>query len=145
MAAPTPVLCDRGDGGYGRGCHVRAVRHGHIVADLAVGVLLRAVSRNVARFAALVARLASSVEGSSVGRSAVTRDVAELATGVTLHSLGLAVSCEMVRATAFVARRRSRASGEAATAVPSRESATTDRTTSAHRDPLRVRASTLRG
>jgi hypothetical protein len=41
-------------------------------------------------FAALIARLASSVKRSPVGSSAVARDVAQLAACITFHSLSLA-------------------------------------------------------
>lgn len=52
---------------------------------------------------ALVADLAGLAERTTVGSSAVPRDVAELATGIALHGLSLAVTGEVVRATAFVA------------------------------------------
>lgn len=54
---------------------------------------------------ALVAGLASGAEWSSVWRSAVTADVAELAAGEALQSLSLAVSREMIALTALVAGR----------------------------------------
>lgn len=51
----------------------------------------------------LVTDLASGAEGAAVGGSAVTGDVAELAAGVALHGLSLAVASEVVGATALVA------------------------------------------
>lgn len=50
------------------------------------------------RVAASVASLASGAEGAAVGRGAVTADVAELAAGVTLHGLGLAITRVVVGA-----------------------------------------------
>lgn len=64
---------------------------------------------------AAVASLAGSVEGAAVGGSAVARDVAELAAGVALHGLSLAVAGKVVGATALVAGSRARAAGEATT------------------------------
>lgn len=69
-------------------------------AGLGVG---RAVAGNVAGLGALVADLAGGAERAAVGSSAVTRDVAELAAGVALHGLGLAVTGEVVGTTALVA------------------------------------------
>lgn len=63
----------------------------------------RAVARDVASLGALVANLAGGAERAAVGRGAVTRDVAELAAGVALHGLSLAVAGEVVGATALVA------------------------------------------
>lgn len=64
---------------------------------------LGAVPADVAGLAAPVAGLAGRVGGAAIGRRAVTADVAELAAGVALHSLGLAVTGEVVGATALVA------------------------------------------
>jgi hypothetical protein len=57
----------------------------------------------VASLGALVADLTGGAEGATVGRGAVTRDVAELAAGVALHGLSLAVTGEVVGTTALVA------------------------------------------
>ena len=57
----------------------------------------------MAGLGALVADLTGGAEGTTVGRGAVTRDVAELAAGVALHGLSLAVTCEVVGTTALVA------------------------------------------
>jgi hypothetical protein len=57
----------------------------------------------VASLGALVADLAGRAEGATVGRGAVTRDVAKLAAGVALHGLSLAVTGEVVGTTALVA------------------------------------------
>jgi hypothetical protein len=78
-------------------------------SSVAVGVLLRAVARDVASLAALVASLARRVEGSAVRSGAVARDVAQLAAGVALHGLGLAVARKVVRTTALVAGGRTTA------------------------------------
>lgn len=55
------------------------------------------------RVAAAVAGLASGRKRTAVGSSAVTGDVTELAAGVALHGLGLAVAGVVVGATALVA------------------------------------------
>lgn len=96
----------------------------------------------MASLAALVAGLASRVERAAVGGGAVARDVAELATGVALHGLGLAVAGEVVGAAALVAGRRARAAGEATTAVAASIAATANRTATAHADGGRVGAGT---
>lgn len=57
----------------------------------------------MASLGALVADLSGGAEGATVGRGAVTRDVAELTAGVALHSLSLAVTGEVVGTTALVA------------------------------------------
>lgn len=57
----------------------------------------------MASLGALVADLTGRAEGTTVGSGAVTRDVAELAAGVALHSLSLAVASEVVGTTALVA------------------------------------------
>lgn len=61
------------------------------------------VARDVAGLGTLVADLAGGAEGTAVGGSAVTGDVAELAAGVALHGLSLAVASEVVGTTALVA------------------------------------------
>lgn len=58
----------------------------------------------MASLAAAVASLAArSVDGTSVWRGAVTRDMAKLAASVALHSLSLAVACKVVWSSALVA------------------------------------------
>jgi hypothetical protein len=57
----------------------------------------------VAGLGALVADLAGGAEGPTVGGSAVPGDVAQLAAGVALHGLGLAVTGEVVGTTTLVA------------------------------------------
>ena len=87
-------------------------------AGVVVGlVLLRAVARDVAGLAALVAGLAGGVERAAVGGGAVTRDVTQLAAGVALHGLSLAVTGEVVGAAALVASGGARATGDEATAA----------------------------
>jgi hypothetical protein len=61
------------------------------------------VARDVAGLGTLVADLAGGAEGAAVGGSAVTGDVPELAAGVALHGLSLAVASEVVGTTALVA------------------------------------------
>lgn len=77
---------------------------GDLGTDLAIRVvLLGAIARDVAGLAALVAGLAGGVERAAVGGGAVTRDVTQLAASIALHGLGLAVTGEVVGATALVA------------------------------------------
>lgn len=108
--------------------------------SLGVGVLLGAISRDVAGLATLVAGLASSVQRAAVGSSAVARNVAELAACVALHRLCLTVTSEVVRATALVAGGRSSAARKATALGESASEATAgNRSASAH-----VRASGIR-
>lgn len=81
---------------------------------------------------ALVAGLASGVERATVGSSAVSGDVTELAAGVALHSLSLAVTSKVVGTTALVASGRARTTGKAASAVATGEATTAHRSTAAH-------------
>jgi hypothetical protein len=97
------------------------------------GALLGAIARDVSSLAALVACLAGSVEGTAVGSGAVSGDVTELAAGVALHSLSLAITGKVVGATALVASGRARATGETTSAVATGEAAATHRSTTAHR------------
>lgn len=84
----------------------------------------------MASLTALVASLASSAEGASIGSRAVPGDVTKLAASVTLHGLGLAVPGEVVRSTALVASCRtgntakSTASTEAESTSANRSSTT---------------------
>lgn len=92
--------------------------------------------------ATLVAGLASSVQRSAVGGSAVPRDVSELAAGVALHGLSLAIPRKVVGATALVAGGSARPSEAAAAAKAASVATTSDGGTSpAHVDAGRVRAS----
>lgn len=63
----------------------------------------RAVAGDVASLGTLVADLTGGAEGTTVRSGAVTRDVAELAAGVALHGLSLAITGEVVGTTALVA------------------------------------------
>lgn len=73
---------------------------------------LGAVPADVASLTASVAGLACSVERTTVRGRAVTGDVTKLAASVALHGLSLAVTSEVVGATALVAAG-STATGEA--------------------------------
>ena len=66
----------------------------------------------------------------------------QLAACIALHSLSLAITGEVVGATALVACSRARATGKAATAETTTETATAHRSTAAHGTD-RVGASTL--
>lgn len=106
---------DRRDRSHRRSRDGLAVVHVDVRLQLAVGGgILAAVTRDVAGLAARVARLAGGVERPAVGGGAVARDMAELAAGIALHRLRLAVASEVVWATALVAGGRARAAGEAA-------------------------------
>lgn len=117
---------DLSHGGNRSNRRSRDVAHVNLGRDLARGVLLRAVPRDVTGLAALVASLASSVKRATVGSSAVPGDVAKLAAGVALHGLSLAVTGKVVGATALVASSGTRATSETTTAV------TTGEATAAH-------------
>ena len=112
-----------------------------IVLNFSVGVLLRAVSGDVTGLAALVAGLAGSVQGATIGGGAVARDVAELAAGIALHGLSLAVAGKVVGTTALVAGSRARAT-EAATPEATGVAAAAHGGSTAHR-ANRVGASAL--
>lgn len=83
--------------------------------EVTVGSLLWAVSRDVASLTALVAGLASSVERTTIWRSAVTRNVSELATSITLHSLSLTISSKVVWSTALIASSGARSTSKTTT------------------------------
>lgn len=97
----------------------------------------------MASLAALVAGLASSVQGAAVGSSAIPGDVAELAASIALHGLSLAIASEVVGATALVASSGTRAVGEASTTIAADEATTAHRSTTAHTRVAGVGASTL--
>lgn len=65
-------LCDGSDRGDNRSGNAGGILHGDVVDNLAIGGLLGAVARNMASLTALIAGLASSVQGAAVGGSAVT-------------------------------------------------------------------------
>lgn len=112
--------CRLSNGGNGRNSGLRDARGSrqvNVVGDFAVGVLLGAIAGDVTGLTALVAGLASSVEGATVGSGAVTRDVAKLAASIALHGLSLAVSRKVVGTTALVAGSRTGATGEGTAAV----------------------------
>jgi len=88
------------------------------------GSLLDAVPRDVSGLPALVASLASSVERAAVGRRAVTADMPQLAAGIALHGLRLAVAGKVVRAAALVAGGLTSVADKAAAAMA--EAATAD-------------------
>jgi hypothetical protein len=103
-------------------------------------VLLRAVTRDVSSLTALVASLASSVERTAVRSSAVPRDVTELAAGIALHGLSLAITSKVVGTTTLVASGRARTTSETTTAVATGEATTTHGSTTAHSRTNRVGA-----
>lgn len=106
-------------------------------------VLLRAVTRDVSSLTALVASLASSVERTAVRSSAVPRDVTELAAGIALHGLSLAITSKVVGTTTLVASGRARTTSETTTAVATGEATTTHGSTTAHSRTNRVGAGAL--
>lgn len=90
-------------------------RSGRSAVDLGA---LRAALGDVTDFTASVASLSTLVvDWTTVGSSAVARDVTELAAGVAFHGLSLAVAGEVVGTTALVACSSTRHAG-VATAVP---------------------------
>ena len=64
---------------------------------------LGAVARDMTGLTAAVASLSSRVERATVRGRAVAGDVTQLAAGVALHGLGLAIARKVVRSTALVA------------------------------------------
>ncbi|KAH7030710.1 uncharacterized protein B0I36DRAFT_113135 [Microdochium trichocladiopsis] len=116
---------------------------GNLGADgrsLTGGSLLGAVAGDVTSLAALVAGLASSVQRTAVGSSAVAGDVAELAASIALHGLSLAVARKVVGTTALVAGGGTRAAAETATAAVATEGTAGSGTAAAHVDSGRVLA-----
>lgn len=110
--------------------------------NLPVGLLARAVPRDVAGLAALVASLACGAERTSVGSRAVPGDVTKLATSITLHGLCLTVASKVVRTSALVACGRAGTSTIPAPAVTT-ETTPADRASTTHTNARGVRASTL--
>lgn len=135
-------LSDRRDRGHGGGRNAANVNFG---GDLAVGVLLGAVARDVAGLAALVAGLAGRIQGSAVGRGAIARDVAELPAGITLHGLRLAVASKVIGSSALVAGGRARTTSEATSSAKGAgvAAAAAHGGSTAHGRTNRVGASTL--
>jgi hypothetical protein len=111
------------DGGGSDG--LRSGGRGSVAVDIglvllfAVGVgrTLGALARDVANLAACVAGPAGGVERTAAGSRAVARDVTELAAGIALHGLGLAVTGKVVGAAALVASSMAGTTHKAATAV----------------------------
>jgi hypothetical protein len=137
-------LSDWGDRGNGRSRDAGSGVHVDILVDLTVGSLLRTVTGDVASLTALVAGLASSVQGTTVRGSAITGDVTELATSVALHGLSLAVASEVVRSAALVAGSRARSAANKATTATISAKATaagSNGTAAAHVGASRVGAS----
>jgi hypothetical protein len=118
----------------------RSNRGGRDAADVdlsrdlanAGSVLLGAVARDVSGLTALVAGLSSGVKRAAVGSGAVSGDVAELAAGIALHSLSLAITGKVVGTTALVASGRARATSETTSAVTTGEATTAHGSTAAH-------------
>ena len=112
--------------------------------DTAVGVLLRAVTDDVAGDAAVVADLAGRVQGPAVGGGAVVGDMTKLAAGIALHGLRLAVTGVVVGATALEAGGVARAAGESTPARATNKTTSGNRGSTAHgRHGGRVGASAL--
>ena len=120
-------LCDSSGGSdrLGRSSDGSGDRGTAVTVDLS----LSAVAGDVAGLAAAVASLASSVEGTAVRSSAVARDVTELAAGVALHGLSLAVTGEVVGATTLVASRRTALTSEPTTEASVAATGSTSSTT----------------
>lgn len=149
-ACPGCALSHRGDGSDGSnggGGHASQVDdlRGNLAPGVRVGdgVLLSAVPRDVASLATLVAGLSSSVERTAIGGGAVARDVTQLAAGVALHGLSLAVAGKVVRTTALVAGGGTGTASEATTAVATGVAATAHGGATAHRGTDGVGASAL--
>lgn len=92
---------------------------------------------------ALVAGLAGGVERATVGSGAVSRNMAELAASIALHRLRLAITSEVVWATALVTSSRARAACESTASISSAISTTANWSTTAEADGRRVGASAL--
>lgn len=99
-------------------------------SDIAVDLGLSAVTGNMTSLAAAVTGLPSGVERAAVGRCAIAGDVAQLAAGIALHGLSLAIAGEMVRSAALVTGSRASAASEAAPETSSKATATRGRANS---------------
>lgn len=92
---------------------------------------------------ALVAGLAGSVERAAVGSGAVPGDVAELAAGVALHSLSLAIAGKVVGTAALVASSGTGTTSKSTTAEAANETTAAHGGTTAHVGADRVRTCAL--
>ncbi|KAL4954916.1 hypothetical protein BDW69DRAFT_162183 [Aspergillus filifer] len=135
-------LCDSGGGSRNRGSIGAVDSSSSSNARLSGGLVVGAIPGDVAGLGALVANLASRAQGTAVRSSAVARNVTlsitlvldsqkpqssstyELAAGVALHGLSLAVTGKVVGATALVASGSTRVAAisttEAAVECPAR-------------------------
>lgn len=77
----------------------------------------RAVAGNVTGLGTLVADLPGGAERATVGGGAVAGDVAQLAAGVALHGLSLAVTGEVVGTATLVAGGSTRVAAKATEAL----------------------------
>lgn len=93
--------------------------------DRATDVLLRAVAGNVTGFATSITGLASSVQRTAVRGGTVARNMTELATGVALHRLRLAVTSKVVRTTTLVAGGRTSTADESTSSAHTADEAAT--------------------
>lgn len=93
--------------------------------DLVGGLLVRAISRDMAEFAALVAALASGAKRASSRSRTVLGDVPNLPAGVALDGLSLAIPSKVIRPTALVAGGGA-TTGETAARETTTKSATAD-------------------
>jgi hypothetical protein len=111
--------------------------------NLAVGVLLGAVARDMAGLTALIASLAGSVQRAAIGSGTVAGNVTEFTTSIALHSLSLAITGIVVGTTTLVACGRTRAASESTSSSKTTAiAATSHRGTAAH-GTNRVGAGTL--
>ena len=97
-----------------------------------------AIPGNVASLSTLVADFTGRAERASIGSSAVTGDMTELATGIALHSLSLAVTGKVVWTTALVAGGSTRVAAKAAAEALETSTRTTSATTSAGGSGIRA-------
>jgi hypothetical protein len=109
--------------------------------SLAIDLILTLVAftGDMTGLATAVASPAGSVERTSVGSSALARDVTKLSTSIALHGLGLAIASKVVRTTALVASSRTRATSETTAEATTRTRGTATKTSS----NTRSRASAL--
>lgn len=127
VVMPTSKVPTRRESGHllsSSGCWNWGLDRGSWDSSVAVRLGLAAIAGDVASLATAIAGLASSVERAAVGCSAVTGNMAQFATGVTLHCLSLAISGEVVWSTALVAGSRTRATSKGAPSGKSTKSAT---------------------
>ena len=97
-------------------CHRRGRRRSSSSSAIAInGSFRSAILGDVTSLATAVAGLASSVEGAAIGSGTVARDVSQLAAGIALHGLRLAVTSIVVRSSALVASRWTSTSSKSTT------------------------------